>query len=445
MKKILFCFIIFLNTIFAFSQVLPVDSIRKYYLLSDYQEIINIYNDFKSDSNFTNQHYYYAALAFKENYQFKNGLEAINYALRIDSLNIKFLKVKAKLFFVQNDFNNSLSIYENIFKNDTNNLSVMVNMAKLYQLNKQYYKAIDFYSLLIKTDSLNAYYNKQLGMCLINTKNLFEAIYFLEKSIESNPKDIGVVSKMVNICNELKYYDKALNVINLAINNNQNSKGLLKLRGYTYYLQKNYKLALKDFEQVNKLQDTSLFSLKYLALSCYNTDNFEMAYSYFKKVIVIDPNNSSFYFYLSITARKIYKTQESINYIDKSLELLYPSNKTLSSYYRQMAENYITHGARKKIKEKYVEEKESYQLAADYYLKSYIIDTLNPFGLLQTATTYDSYLQEKSKALAYYYSYKDKLSIRDEESEAQYQRRLEYLNNRISRIREELHFESSLE
>lgn len=449
MNKITFIIIHVLGCMFyaglaAFSQSETNSEIRNLLLQEYYEKVIERTNEkLALDSNLLDL-YFYQALAYRENYQFEKSIESCKKGISKGKTEQDITLLLAKNYVALYKYAEALRIYENEYKTDTNNIQVKIQLAKLYQAENQYDKAIMLYANLVSRDSLNSYFYKQLGLCLLEVNDT-SALRVLEKAVKLNPNDIALAIKLANKYNDMHYYFKSIAIINFILNYNKESYHLYKVLAYTHFLVKNNDLAAKNFEKVLELGDTTQFTLKYLGYAYYELEDYEKAYQTLESFLNIDTTDTRVYFHLSIAARKLYKTKESIAFMEKSFNLLMPSNKMMTLYYMQAAENYITHGARCKIDGKFNEEKQAYYSAIDNYKLAFSADETNTHALYQIGVTYDNYLNEKIKALAFYNEYSKTLSPYLQESDEQFATRIAFIKDRIQKIREDLHFDDELD
>jgi len=449
MNKITYLIIHVLGCMFyaglaAFSQSESPHEIQDFLVKEDYEKVIQLTNEkLALDSNLLDL-YFYQALVYRENYQFEKSIESCKKGMSKGNVSQDITLLLAKNYVSLYMNAEALDIYESIYKTDTNNVQLKVQLAKLYQTENQYNKAIILYNELLNQDSLNSYFCKQLGLCLLEIKDS-SALQVLEKAVKLNPKDLALAIKLANKYNNLIYYSRAIAILNFVLPFNSENYQLYKVLAYTHFLLKNNELAARNFEKVLELGDTTQFTLKYLGYAYYELEDYDKTYQTLESALNIDSTDTRIYFHLSIAARKLYKTQESIVFMEKSYKLLMPSNNIMTLYYMQAAENFIAHGARCKIAEKFNAEKLAYYSAIDNYKLAYSADETNTHALYQIGVTYDNYLNEKIKALAFYTDYSKTLSPYLQETDEQFATRIEFIKNRIQKIREDLHFEDELD
>jgi tetratricopeptide (TPR) repeat protein len=388
--------------------------------------------------------YFFQAVAYREKYQFEKSIKSCKQLLSRDENNKEVLKLLAKNYISLKSEKGALKIYEGLYIQDTNNNSIKVQLAKLYQSAKEYEKAKELYEDLFSMDTTNSYFCKQLGLCLLELRDA-SALRVLGEAVMLNPMDVRLAIKLANKSNDLRNYFYSLSILDYVIPYNPEVYQLYKVKGYTHFLLKNNDKAAKDFEKVLELGDTTRFTLKYLGYSYFEMQDYEKSYKALHEVFNYDTTDTRVYFHLSIAARKLYKSEESLKHMEKSIKLLLPTKNTMALYYMQAAENYITHGDRCKINSKSKEEKQAYHDAIEYFKLAYDEDSTESYALYQIGVTYDKYLNEKTSALVYYTDYRNTLRQYTQETDDQYITRISFIKNKIQKLREDLHFEDQLD
>lgn len=420
------------------------EEIQTLFLSEKYSQVIE-YAHKKLKDDFSNHVIqYYLALAYRENYQFEKSIKTCTEILKHNATNKETQKLLAKNYLSLNLYDEAYKIYFDLSRKDTSSIQIKIQLAKLSQKLDKNDLAIDLYKELIAYDSLNSYFYKQLGLCYLKLNDT-SALRILEQAVQLNPGDLSLAIKLANKYNDKKYYFNALAVLDFVTPYNKDKFQLYKAKAYTLFLIKENKRAAKNFNKVLQLGDTTRFTLKYLGYAYFEMGNYEDAYKTLKEVFKYDTTDTRVYFHLSIAARKLYKIDESVLFMKKSFKYLLPNKRTMALYYNQAAENYITYGARMKIKGDFESERQSYYSAIQNFEFAFQADSIDKRSLYLIATTYDNYLNERTKALAYYLEYKKTLKRYPEETDQQYTLRTQHTLSRIQKIREELHFEGTLD
>jgi tetratricopeptide (TPR) repeat protein len=154
--------------------------------------------------------------------QIKNYNEAyeyINKALKLSSLNVDFLALKAQLDFATEKWAACINTVMLLNRNGYKTENQYFMMAKSYANIKQHKDAIDYLNYIIETyetDNASVYYhlglnygfNKQYDLA---EKNLLKTIEMNKNSFENEYYYLGEFSKEQNVNKAINYYKKAIN------------------------------------------------------------------------------------------------------------------------------------------------------------------------------------------------------------------------------------------
>lgn len=205
---------------------------------------------------------------------------------------------------------------------------------------------------------------------------------------------------------------------------------LLSLRGYIWYLNSHYSLAVKDLEAAASRDNSSVFAYKYLGLALLQEKQFDEARLALLKAHKLDSLDITIIFYLGSACRLSNFQKEAIQYYLKAIQLLESSLKVMKNAHIELAEIYT--------------DLDQFDNALEAYDESLSYDALDSIIFYKMAQVYDYYLDRKEIAIKYYEKFiagntanAQQDNLKDPESE----RLLEIVQSRINYLEESLNFD----
>jgi len=156
-------------------------------------------------------------------------------------------------------------------------------------------------------------YNKALE--LSNQKKYEEALNSYRKAISLNPKFIEAYNNIGEIHSLMGNRELAIMSYNSALKYERNFKVLLNL-GVEHYNTKDYKKALKLFEESTSKKSDFIEGHFYSAMVYYNLKNFKKSEKSFKAVIKLDPKHLKANYLLSYIYYEWKKYDKAIFHLD---------------------------------------------------------------------------------------------------------------------------------
>lgn len=261
------------NAINLLDKAIQYDSLNIFYLshLGDnYKRIDNIllssfYYEKAYQQNTRNLN---IAKKLISNYLELNPLNAINICdtiLKIDSLNIPFLRYKAFAYYKTNKLSESLKEYEKIYALGDSSVVILKRIGILkYKLN-DFHEARPYLNRALKLDSTDIEITFYYGCSLANSPEKGEALKYMLKSIKLLEPDKDVVSAIYEqiafTYREIKEYDNSLNYYSQAYELNPEKKKYLFIVASVYEHNLNNKIKAKEYyetflNEVGESQDT---------------------------------------------------------------------------------------------------------------------------------------------------------------------------------------------
>jgi len=196
----------------------------------------------------------------------------------------------------RDDTERALKDYLVLVERNSKEVDIYSNLGNIYGLRQEFDKSLEAYSKAINLDSNNykAYLNRAITYSKM--KEYDKAILDYNKSIELNPKNIQTYKNRGYALLESGRFNEAINDYNFLIEHDTENFDFYLKRGFCKFNLNNYPEALADFQ-----------------------------YS-----LILNPNNATTLFNISITYYKMNNSKSALEYALKAKEMGY-----------QVSENYV--------------------------------------------------------------------------------------------------------
>lgn len=151
----------------------------------------------------------------------------------------------------------------------------------------------------------------------------------------------------------LKEYDQAIKDFSLALTQGFKAIDVYKIRGYTFYLQKNYKATLIDVEQGLKLEPDNAFLYLLSGDASRGLVDFRAALNAYKKAAEIDPQNPNTNYFIAVCYNQLREYAQQGEYARKAIQMASPFK----------GESYDLLGQSLLFQKKYAEAADAYEQA----------------------------------------------------------------------------------
>jgi len=166
-------------------------------------------------------------------------------------------------------------------------------------LAKDYEKAINLINEIIKGDNKYNYLNRLIGYSYYETGKHQEAVTFLEKFLETQPKDKIIASDYENLGKAyiaLGDKEKGTQTLKNAVDMNPADKDAIKSIAETFKKMKMYEEELEYYKKIAELPEPSASDFLNLGSALYKNKKFEEADATFTKVLELSPNSADAYY-----------------------------------------------------------------------------------------------------------------------------------------------------
>jgi tetratricopeptide (TPR) repeat protein len=362
--------------------------------------------------------------ALAANFQFQQARDVFTRAYFMDTSNVMTLFELVSVCKQLGDSKKAIAYCKKLTGSYPENIFFAIQLSNLYYGADDFRKARDILLPLYGRDSLNSYVIKQLANSLSELQLTDSAISFYRKYLDIVPNDAGITGKLTNLYIRKRDFTSGKNLTDQFLSHDSSSTGILKLNAYCNYLLKEYPVAVRQFSISESLGDRSSFTLKYLGLSLYRQEMYELAEPWFRMAYLADTADMEVCFYYGVSAYRSSLPDTGIVYLEKTMRMILPDPKFLNTLTIELAGAYTANG---QIDTALTILKSAYKANPDY-----------PVLAFNIAYQYDYYLQSPSEALPYYKEFLNKCpeSEKSEVSSPLHRSYYEYSLNRVKEIKD---------
>ncbi len=238
-------------------------------------------------------------------------------------------------YFEKKDYISTKNILINLKERDKNNTEVTYFLAVVKSIMGDYNGAESLFKEVIefKPSHTEAYYN--LGLCLHNQNKDEEALTYYQKAVELNPFLSEAYNNIAIIYKGLGKYEEAEASFKKALKSKPgNMSAMSNLSGLALDMNSSVEYQ-KAFELVKKNENAgardillnllnknpeNIHLLNSLGIVNFNLKEYEKTIDYYKKILLIDGNNSEAYYSLGVCYQYMEKNELALEYYKKAVE-----------------------------------------------------------------------------------------------------------------------------
>ena len=319
------------------------------------------------------------------------------------------------------DFKQAISYCRKLVDLYPENSFFTIQLANLFYSTDDFRTTKEILLPFYRQDSMNSYVLKQLANSCNELLQVDSAVQFYEKYLDIVPYDAGITGKLTNLFIRKRNYEAGLCLTEMYLAHDSSNAGILKLNAYCSYLLKEYETAAQKFSKCIALGDESKFTSKYLGLSFYRQEIYDLAEPWLRHAYLADTTDAEVCFYYGVSAYRSALTDTGIVYLEKTLNLLMPDPKFLNTLYIELAGAYSEYGQAD---------------TALVILKSaYEDNPTNATLAFKIAYQYDYYLRKPSMALPYYKEFL-RICPESEKQELNLPQQRSYYSFALNRVKE---------
>jgi tetratricopeptide (TPR) repeat protein len=409
---VIFCFIFGISAV-TYSQ----EEIDLLILNKKYAEALSKI-DQQISQNPTYQMYFKKGVVFGNLQKYQEAVKAFSEALKFQPDNVEIISEIAEDLSILGNHQDAITYYKNAINIEPHNLALKAKLGRVYISKKEIKKAWELFSEIYAIDSTNVYWNKQFAFCSFQVGKRLQAVHLYEKVLDANPRDYGTYSNLIHSYSREKEPDKILATIDKGLLQFPGNAELILEKANFYFRTRNYEPAMNEFENYFTADGDSIYEIVMnYAISTYFSNDEKKAMKILGNLYRANPNDLFVMYYMSLCYKKMNDYENAEKYMQWAIDMSTPSY--VPEMYHHLGQIL---GQQRKFKE---------SIAA--LQKSNELDPTNVEALFEIATTYEEFNSNKTLALNYYRIY----LLEAGESG----RNVNYVLNRITRIKEEMFFE----
>jgi len=273
-------------------------------------------------------------------FQYKQAFDVLKKAHELDTVNILVLAELSTLCQKKGDVKNAIQYCEKACNLKPQNTYFQVQLGSLYFSIEKFRKCRDILIPLYSSDSTNQFVIRTIADSYYEQRINDSAAFWYGRILVSSPYDLYATQKLANIFIRTDNFEKGLKLTENYIIKDTGLNPVLKYYAYFNYLLKDYNNAITNFKKCLFLGDSTFFVFKNLGLSFYKKEVFDSAGLFFRQAYLIDTSDGETCFYYGATVARSYLPDTGIIYLNKTFNLVMPSENFLSNIYFELAEAY---------------------------------------------------------------------------------------------------------
>ncbi|MGM1057117.1 MAG: tetratricopeptide repeat protein [Bacteroidota bacterium] len=325
-----------------------------------------------------------------------------------------YLKL-ARAFRAQGNLKEAGANYEIVLKKNPERILTQIDHAKLLMKTGEWNKADSIFSRLAMDYPKNAGFQYQLGLIKEQQQDNTVIAYF-KNTIQLEPKHQDALFKLAK--NELqgRKYGMAINYSLIGLRANPANVSLRSILAQSYYSQKFYEKAIREFEKILELGQGNEFVHSRLGFSYYQLSDFLNAIDQYKRALNFEDKNSDTHYNLG----KLYAITGDLEKSEIHLLMAVLIKK------QPVDAEFLSLGLTYKLQK-------DYKKALEYFNNSLEENSNNERALYERAIAADNYFEDLQTRINYYIAYLNKYEAKGNED-------LIYLaKTRLKDIRKDLH------
>lgn len=234
--------------------------------------------------------YYILATCYMLKKDNKNAIEFLEKSLEFDENNISILNSLSVCYTNEKNYEKALEKLTLAYSKDEENPLTLYNLGTLFQTKGEFKKALEYYQKAYEkepTISMLA----SLANCAYEAKEFATAMVLYKNLVDTYPNNLQFRITYIEILDELKNYEEALENVNKLLELDEKNPDLIKKKGT--YLRKLGMLeeASQIFQSLVNRGKIDVEVYYNLAFCAVEQNDFDLAKEMFKKCIILEPNN----------------------------------------------------------------------------------------------------------------------------------------------------------
>ncbi|HKJ70014.1 MAG TPA: tetratricopeptide repeat protein [bacterium] len=394
-----------------------LDSIRQSISDGDYESAITRLTERVAAESTDAEAYYLLGSVYQYLFQYSGALPYLRKSVSLLPENSRFRFALGKCYYQLDRYSQARRQFEHLVAADSSHLAGGIYLGKIYLKQGKYPEANRIHRRLVKKDPHNSYYHKQLGISALQQDSLRQSSIHLHRALKYNPRDPDLIYHICKINVRAGHPLAAANLLQNAIKDHPENLKLLQLYARVLYETQQYESAIEPFVKLIAMGDSSWIMYQHLGFCYYYADNLMRARDAFKQSFQKDNTRGLTSFFWGLTEKELGNPDKALQLFEITSALAYPGY--LPDLYIQLAQSY-------KGQKRYSEAIQSYKKSMEFAPNKRDI-------LFHLAALYDEYYDDPEPPLQYYRKFLD-------QTEATKKEYIDYAEQRISKLREEIHF-----
>ncbi|MBS1664786.1 MAG: tetratricopeptide repeat protein [Bacteroidetes bacterium] len=275
---------------------------------------------------------------FFQNQEFSEAIEYLSPAVRADSGNVQVLSWAGYAYYMTERMTESGNCFRKVVSLDSNNVSALHYLVLLEIGEAGGGEALEYSQRLLSLQPSRAVWWRTVGECWRRKNKPDSALPYFEKAYELAPKDVKTVAGLADIYIDKRQNARADTIVDYALLQDSNNVSLLKLRVRSAYQVQDYSAVLLSGERLVRLEDPSVVSLTWLALSYYNLQQYPDCIRVCDHMLDMGLELESVYYYQARAYTKLKDYTRSNELLAKALSKAI--GNTAEWYFDARADNY---------------------------------------------------------------------------------------------------------
>ena len=310
------------------------------------------------------------AKALRAMNRYAEALKEWNSLLKADSTDVKTLIELADCYRLVNRSDQAAICYEKSVAIRPENTFFRQQYIRTLLAIEDYKKARDASHAWLAKDTLSATGYKYLGMAyegiaMSDPNELTNAFLAYNASYRLDSLDGQTVAHIAAIFNNNNQFADAVDVTETYRLSDTLHVDVNRQNAKAYCILKDYKMAVKRYEALKAMGDRSFTTLYYLGISHYGDNWVYGAQENLLEAHKKNPNDVNVLYYLAKASSRSSWKKEGVEYMEKAMELVVPTDSMMVRLYDGLAECYKSNGD---LDEHIKALQQLYKLNKDYYI-----------------------------------------------------------------------------
>jgi len=288
-------------------------------------------------------------------------------AFNLDSLSIDYQNFYANNLSLIGKNKEAILFFEKILQKYPFNFFALDKLSQLYIKQKLYNKANTVLEVLTRLYPENPYYLRQMGYCFTKQKGGggFAMDYYL-KAYEIDSSDVISVKQLANFYLRADKYDECIRIAERGVLLDSTVSEFYRLQAMAHFAKNHNFISLPNFLKTIQYGDSSLEVVKSTGVAYYLIKKYNEADRYLSAAYAEDSTDYMISLYLARNNYGLEKFEQSIEFYNKTLQLLMPNKQLMYNFYGDMAEALTANNEHEKALFSYKKREELFGFLSDY-------------------------------------------------------------------------------